>query len=91
MHIKWLQIGSRKYDIEYMRQLELFLKANNVNIKWANHQYKENSRELTATERIKINIEIARIKSKWHLTSAAYKQHLTNENNCIKKANSDQL
>jgi hypothetical protein len=71
MHIAWLEIGTREYDLEYLRQLEEYLATKNINIKWSNKAFSDNTREFTATERIKINIEIARIKNKWRITAAA--------------------
>ena len=56
------------YDIDILRRLEKFLKFNRMNDKWARVQKQSlPSRKLSAEERIALNIEIARIKSKHNL------------------------
>lgn len=71
MHIAWLEIGTREYDLEYLRQLEAYLATKNINVRWSKNAGKDHTREFTAEERIAINIEIGRIKNKWRITAAA--------------------
>jgi hypothetical protein len=69
MHISWLDMGTREYDLEYMKRLEEQLEHGYINDRHSkNPQYSDcQTRRLTRHEKSELNIEIARIKRKWHL------------------------